>query len=291
MSTRATASMRHQQGVALVMALLLVAVVTVLASAILWRVDVWVTQVKMLRDARQAHRLVMGGVDWARSVVYERQRQRIRKDHLGEAWATRVPPIPVAGGEISGQMFDEQSKFNMAWLLSGDPYAWEQYERLLGALELPQALAVSLRSKLSGKASERVRYMGTASLEAIPGYTSEVIEKLGKYITLLPDTSSKLNVNTAPVELIYAIVPGLSFQQAKEIFDRRAASPFDYTPDFYTLLTGDVRDGFRTESISVRSDFFRVEVHATFGQGRASAVALLRRKPGTWPDVVWMKRP
>ncbi|MCB4365485.1 type II secretion system minor pseudopilin GspK [Hydrogenophaga taeniospiralis] len=291
MSIRAPASPRRQQGVALLMALLLVAVVTVLASAILWRVDIWVTQVKVLREARQAHRLVMGGVDWARSVLYERQHQRIRKDYLGEAWSTRVPPIPVAGGEISGQMFDEQSRFNMAWLLAGDPYAWEQYERLLRALELPPALAGALKSKLSGKVSERVRYMGPASLEGVPGYTPEVIEKLGKYITLLPNAHSKLNVNTAPLELIYAIVPGLSFEQAKAIFDRRAAAPFNHTPDFYTLLSGEVRDAFRTDSISVRSDFFRVEVHATFEQGRASAVALLKRKPGAWPDVVWMKRP
>lgn len=291
MSSRIQAPNRHQQGVALLMALLLVAVVTVLASAILWRVDIWVTQVKVLRDARQSHRLVMGGVDWARSVLYERQRQRVRKDHLSEAWATRVPPIPVAGGEISGQMFDEQAKFNMAWLLAGDPYAWQQYERLLRALELPPALAGSLRSALSGKVNERVRYMGTASLEAVPGYTREVIEKLGPYITLLPKTNSKLNVNTAPLELIYAIVPGLSFEQAKAIFDRRAEAAFEYTPDFYTLLSDEVRDTFRTDSISVGSDFFKVEVHATFEQGRASGVALLRRKPGAWPDVVWMKRP
>lgn len=280
-----------QHGAALVMALLLVAVVTVLASAILWRVDIWVTQVKVLRDARQAHRLVMGGVDWARSVLYDRQRQRINKDHLGEAWATRVPPIPVAGGEVSGQMFDEQARFNMAWLLAGDPYAWGQYERLLRALQLPPALAGSLKSALSGKVSERVRYMGTASLDGIPGYTPDVIEKLGKYITLLPNTQSKVNVNTAPLEVIYAIVPGLSFEDAKAIFDRRTAAPFNYTPDFYTLLRGEVRDSFRTDSVSVRSDFFRVEVHASFEQGRASAVALLRRKPGAWPDIVWMKRP
>lgn len=291
MSSRTQAPNRHQQGVALLMALLLVAVVTVLASAILWRVDIWVTQVKVLRDARQSHRLVMGGVDWARSVLYERQRQGVRKDHLSEAWATRVPPIPVAGGEISGQMFDEQARFNMAWLLAGDPYAWQQYERLLRALELPPALAGPLKSALSGKVNERVRYMGTASLEAVPGYSREVIEKLGPYITLLPKTDSRLNVNTAPLELIYAIVPGLSFEQAKAIVDRRAKAPFEYTPDFYTLLSGEVRDTFRTDSISVRSDFFKVEVHATFEKGRASAVALLRRKPGAWPDVVWMKRP
>lgn len=291
MSIRTHAPIQPQRGVALLMALLLVAVVTVLASAILWRVDIWVTQVKVLRDARQAHRLVMGGVDWARSVLYERQRQRVGKDHLGEAWATRVPPIPIAGGQISGQMFDEQSRFNMAWLLAGDPYAWEQYERLLRALELPPALAGALKSALSGKVQERVRYMGTASLEGIPGYTPEAIEKLGKYITLLPNVNSKLNVNTAPLELIYAMVPGLSFQQAKELFDRRSAAPFEFTPDFYTLLSGEVRDQFRTDSISVRSDFFRVEVHATVEQGRASAVALLRRKPGAWPEIVWMKRP
>lgn len=291
MSRRSPTSICRQQGVALVMALLLVAVVTVLASAILWRVDVWVTQVNVLRDARQAHRLVMGGVDWARSVLYDRQRKRIGKDHLGEAWATRVPPIPVAGGEISGQMFDEQARFNMAWLLVGDPYAWGQYERLLRALELPPALAGALRSALTGKVQERVRYMGTASLEGIPGYTPAVIDKLGKYITLLPNAQSKVNVNTAPLELIYAIVPGLSFEDAKAIFDRRTTAPFEYTPDFYTLLKGEVRDNFRTDSISVRSDFFRVEVHATFEQGRASAEALLKRKPGAWPDIVWMKRP
>ena len=280
-----------QRGAALVMALLLVAVVTVLASAILWRVDIWVTQVKVLRDARQAHRLVMGGVDWARSVLYERQRQRITKDHLGEAWATRVPPIPVAGGEISGQMYDEQAKFNMAWLLAGDPYAWGQYDRLLRALQLPPALAGALQSALSGKVNERVQYLGTASLQGIPGYTPQVIEKLDKYITLLPNQQSKLNVNTAPLELIYAIVPGLSFEQAKALYDRRSAAPFNYTPDFYTLLSSDVRDAFRTDSIAVRSDFFKVEVHATFEQGRASAVALLRRKSGAWPEIVWMKRP
>ena len=51
------------------MALLVVALATVLASTMIWRQDMWLRQVETRRDLAQARLLAIAGIDWARAVL------------------------------------------------------------------------------------------------------------------------------------------------------------------------------------------------------------------------------
>jgi len=101
-----------QGGAALIMALLVVALATVLASTMIWRQDMWLRQVETRRDLAQARLLAIAGIDWARAVLAEDARTS-STDHLGEPWATKVPAMPAEGGEIGGELADEQAKWNL----------------------------------------------------------------------------------------------------------------------------------------------------------------------------------
>ncbi len=286
--------LRRDRGVALLLALLVTALCAILASAVLWRVDLWLTQVEILHDARQAQRLALGGVDWGRSVLWERDRNRVSVDYLGEPWATRVPQIPVAGGEVGGQMFDEQARFNLASLpreSADDDAAWQAYGRLLEALGLPPALAAALRARLSPSATPRLILSGTGSLDGVPGYSGPVLERLRAFVTVLPETGTAVNVNTASAEVLAAMVPGLTPGDARAVIARRDVEPYINVGAFITRLPEAAQSRVKPDALAVRSRYFRVDTFAKFGRGRAALSALLQRQPGAWPSIVWMRTP
>lgn len=287
------------RGAVLLMVLLITALATILASAILWRVDLWLNQVEIMHDARQAQRLALGGVDWARMLLRERDENGITVDYLGEPWSTRVPPIPVAGGEAGGQMFDEQARFNLGALRPEAPAEdvnWQSFGRLLDVLGLPPGLAAALRARMS-EAGPRLRLTGVASLAGVPGYAPPVLARLRDFVTVLPpepaagQKPSAINVNTAPAEVLAAVTPGLTPAVARDLVAARAGRPFVSRRDFVNRLPQTLRDDVRYDAIAVRSDYFRVETFARFGRGRAVLSALLHRSPGHWPAIVWMRNP
>ncbi|MBB3291999.1 general secretion pathway protein K [Mitsuaria sp. BK045] len=286
--------LRPDRGVALLLALLVTALCAILASAVLWRVDLWLTQVEVLHDARQAQRLALGGLDWGRSVLWERDRNQVSVDYLGEPWATRVPQIPVAGGEVGGQMFDEQARFNLASLPragADDDAAWQAYGRLLEALGLPPALAAALRARLSPSATPRLILSGTGSLDGVPGYSAPVLERLRAFVTVLPETGTTVNVNTASAEVLAAMVPGLTPGDARAVIARRAVEPFINVGGFIARLPEAAQGRVKPDALAVRSRYFRVDTFAKFGRGRAALSALLQRQAGAWPSIVWMRTP
>jgi general secretion pathway protein K len=293
MSAPSLPANRTQCGAALLMALMITAVCATLASAVLWRVDQWLTQVETMHDARQAQRLALGGVDWGRSILWERDRDKIDVDYLGEPWSTRVPPIPVAGGEIGGQMFDEQARFNLASLkrnAAPDDFSWQCYARLLATLGLPPALAAALQERMASSATPRFVLSGVGSLAAVPGYSPTVITRLRGFVTLLPEATA-VNVNTASAEVLTAIVPGLTIDAARDLIAKRTTQPFVSKSGFASRLPESVRSGLKYDSISLYSQYFRVDTFSRFGRGRAAVSALLNRPPGQWPVIVWTRTP
>ena len=57
------------------------------------------------------------------------------------------------------------------------------------------------------------------SLLDVPGFTPEMVARLRPFVTVLPTTTA-VNMNTAPAEVIAAVVPGMSLSQCPGV--RRA---------------------------------------------------------------------
>ena len=88
----------HQQGAALLMAMLTVALVATLAAAGLWLQWRSIEVEAAERQRAQAHWLLLGALDWARIILREDARTagESGQDHLAEPWA-----VPLQEARLS----------------------------------------------------------------------------------------------------------------------------------------------------------------------------------------------
>jgi len=135
-----------QQGVAIVLAMGVVALAALTATSMVVSQSTWARQAELTAGHVQAQLLIQTGLDWSRALLRD-DRLASNVDHLGEPWALRLPPIPVDNGSLAGRIEDEQGKFNLNNLLRNgkvDPARLAQFRRLLSILGLPPALAGAL---------------------------------------------------------------------------------------------------------------------------------------------------
>jgi hypothetical protein len=109
----------RQRGVALITALLVVSLVTVIAVAMATRQHIDVRLTGNLVHGEQAYAYALAAESWARVIL---RRDDIQSDHdsLDEDWATALPPIAVEGGQVSGKIEDLQGRFNINNLVMPD---------------------------------------------------------------------------------------------------------------------------------------------------------------------------
>jgi hypothetical protein len=124
-------------------------------------------------------------------------------------------------------------------------------------------------------------------LLAVRGADAAAIERLLPFVGAV-DAPVTVNVNTAPPEVLAAVVGGLDAAGAATLVASRKASPFATVADFRARLP---RPDLVVDDtmIGVSSDWFEVSIEARQGDTLARARALLKRTPAarTWPVVVW----
>jgi general secretion pathway protein K len=247
------------------------------------------------------------GLHWARAILYDDGR-RSSTDHLGEAWAQAMPPTVVADTTVSGYIEDAQGRFNLNSLAVGgkqDPLARAVFARLLSNLGLPPELAESATDwideddeLISQNSAETDYYMAlqpryrpsslpygsVEELLRVRGFSPSILEKLRLFVIALP-TPATVNVNTASPELLSAVVPSLSLEQARRIAAERQRSPFTSTDQFLDSLPGSRSD--KISPLGVQSQFFLVSGAARQANTHYQVIALLQRQEARWPRIVW----
>ena len=299
-----------QRGAALTMALLVVALATTLSSMMLWRQDVWLMQVESQRDLAQTRLIADAGIEWARAVLAFDARTS-SFDHVGEPWAVKVPPSRVEGGEIGGEMTDEQGKWNLNNLLSGDgtisQKEQEVFRRLLRLLELPPALASTLADWLdadsvsSSDGAEDAYYLALSppyrsanrllsdvdGLLRVRGFNAAVVERLRAHVTALPGYH-RVNMNTASAMVLAALVPDLSLSEVQQLLVQRKNIPFRDFTDFRTRLPRPEIAAYSAQ-LYTRSRYFSVRIRARYERISVVTEALLDRQGIDWPAIVWQR--
>lgn len=301
--------MRNQRGVAIVLAMGVVALAAMAASAILVSQSTWARQRQLSSEHAQALLVMQAGVDWVRAVLSDDRRHNA-VDHLGEPWALRLPPMPVDNGELAGHIEDQQGTFNLNNMVSAGRIDMEQFEafkRLLNLLDLPADIAVALADWMDS--DSEVQPLGGAEdafylsldppylaanrplldieeLIKVRGFDAPVLARLRPYVSALPVTTT-LNVNTASAEVLAAVIKGLDLAAARDLIAQRERAYFRDASDFRVRLPKGVDLGGTT--ISVSSDYFLASLRVSFGGARASGQALLSRPDTNWPKVLWCK--
>ncbi|HUQ50580.1 MAG TPA: type II secretion system minor pseudopilin GspK, partial [Gammaproteobacteria bacterium] len=136
---------RQQSGVALVMAVLVVAIGTMIAVNLMWEGTLDLRRAEAALASDQGLLYVQGAEAWAADILREDLVDSPDSDHLGELWAVELAPLPVDGGTITGRLEDLQGRFNLNNLIGADgkenQLARRQFERLLNSVEIDPQLA------------------------------------------------------------------------------------------------------------------------------------------------------
>jgi len=301
----------RERGIAIVLALSVVAMAAMVAAAIMVSQSTWARQLELTAEHVQARAVLQAGADWARAVLSD-DRRLSNVDHLGEPWALRLPPMPVENGELVGKIEDQQGLFNVNNLVSEGKVNVAQlahFQRLLATLGLPDALAYTLVDWIDDDSqpqpqggAEDAYYLAldppylTANrplidvdeLALVAGFDVSVRARLRPYVTALPG-STAVNVNTAPPEVLAAVIDGLDLGNAQAMVAQRDRAYFRDTGDFTKRLPRDAVAA--AGDISVSSDYFLASLRVTIGDAQARGRALLSRSgTGTgWPIVIWRK--
>ena len=312
MAVSAAGLSSKQRGVALITALLVVALATVAAVAMASRQQLDVRRTANLLDGDQAYAYAQAVEGWARMILNRDDTKEV--DALDDAWAQRLPPISVPGGQIDGFISDLQGRFNLNNLASADGQISEvdlqYFIRLLRALQINETLALAVVDWVDQDFETRFPdgaeddyYLGTdlpyraanhpfqsiSELRLVKGVDAEVWNALAPYVSALPERTS-LNINTAAAPLLQALHEDLSPQIAEQLVETRGEAGYD---DFNVFLQQDVFAGKEMAvNIGVVSQYFLVRAEVTIGTARSrlfsiaergsTGTRILARTQGTW---------
>jgi general secretion pathway protein K len=125
-----------------------------------------------------------------------------------------------------------------------------------------------------------------AELARIRGFNRDIRARLRPFVTALPSFTT-VNVNTAPPEVLAAIVEGLGIGNARTLTLQRARAHFRDQADFLNRLPQGA--GGEESDIGTSSNYFLATLSVAIGEAQAEGVVLLNRDEGGWPAIVWRK--
>lgn len=298
-----------QRGVAIVLAMGVVALAAIAATAIMVSQSTWSRQTELTAAQLQAQAVLQAGADWARAVLSDDLRIS-RVDHLGEPWALRLPAMQVENGELVGHIEDQQGLFNLNNVVSEGKLSVVQlarFRRLLAILGLPDELADALVDWIDEdgqpqprQGAEDAYYLALdppyltanrpltdlSELALVRGFDAGVRARLRPYVTALPRFTA-VNVNTAPPEALAAVIEGLELRDAQVLVAQRDRVYYRSVDDFVNRLPRGAQAA--ASDISVNSSYFLATLRVTIGGAQARGAALLARGASGWPAIVWRK--
>jgi len=127
-------------------------------------------------------------------------------------------------------------------------------------------------------------------LLAIPGFTPEAVEKLRNLVIFLPQGGTSLNINTAPVEVLAAVIENISTSDAAVIVATRTTASFRSKETIANQLPGIPTVG--SNNIDVYSNYFLVNGRVKLNRAALQIQALMKRTgrgPSAKTQLVWIR--
>lgn len=239
-----------QRGVALIVALLVVALATILIAALLDRGELAVARTRNQLRLAQAQSYMEGLEAYAARVLVQSQAQG-GVDSNSSPWAIPLPSTAVPEGRISATMRDLNGCFNINNLVgtngAADPIWTALFTQLLKALKLDPGLtqvAVDwMLASPTGSAANgdgfylaqpipyrtaRQYFLHVSELRLLRGVDGDVYAKLAPNVCALPQ-GTKINVNTATIPVLMTLADGMTEQQAQRLWQNGHANFPDST--------------------------------------------------------------
>lgn len=302
----------RQQGVALITAVLVVALATVLAVEVGFNGHLDQRRAMTTFALDQGFQVALGAEAWAADILQTDGRDS-KTDDFTELWATPIPPIPIDGGEVQGQLEDLQGRFNLNNLVRVEDGRYvrsdvdvARLERLLDLLQLETKWANLIADWIDSDTQEHfpdgaedgvytsqappyrtanMPITRTSELLALVDFGIERYRRLEPFVAALP-IGTKINLCTAPLEVLDALIENnTEFSTNREgNADLREQRCFPTLDEFkkgpMSRLPADEQQALE-EIIDERSAFFRANVWVTIGTTQLSLYSLLHRADQT----------
>jgi general secretion pathway protein K len=240
--------MSHQRGAALLIALLAVALAAALAVGLIDDQRRTLARTQALTDAERSWQFARGLEGLAADWVRRARRGEVPDALLDGRWSA---PFAVPGGSVRVRLLARSDRFNLNALAATDPAeaeaARQGLQRLLLALDLDPDLADALYARLrSGGTPLRMIHISEA--RSVAGWTPSAEARLTDFVTVLPDPSSRIDVNSASAEVLAARIPELSLEAARRIQAQRPYARIEDLrahPDLRALASIELNDRVR----------------------------------------------
>jgi len=289
-----------QRGIALITVLLVVALATFTAVAMTTRQQLDIRRTANVINGEQAYLYALGGESWVKRILL-RDAKNSSIDSLNEVWATRLPALPIPGGSLQAQLEDLQSRFNLNNLVKEGQASPEDivlFEGLLGVLDLSPSLAQvvvdwidsdqeirypngaednTYLTKTPAYRTSNTLFSSPSEIRLLSGFDNDSYQKLLPYISTLP-IRTQINVNTAPLPILMALVKELSETDARALIAARDEKPFESVQDF---MVHDALAGLQVDAkkLSVSSAYFLFTAQVQIDRARAQLNSVLHRLP------------
>ena len=307
----------NREGMALLTVLLLVAVMSVVAIAVLDDVRFSVRRATNAETQAQAQWYASGAEALARGQVARLTAANLARTPLEPQWNGRRLGFPIEGGLISAVVTDGQACFNLNSVVEGfgedlmaRPLGIAQFLALGRAVGAPdsrmRAVADALTDWLDADGASRPlggedgAYAGLATpyrtggvmlaevseLRAVKGVDAGLYARLRPYVCALPTSRlSPLNLNTLTPEqaplLMMLTDNGLGPDAARGVIARRPKSGWPDAAAFWAqpALAGVEVPAEVRDQVGVQTRYFNLRIDIDHGGGRAVRTALLHAQP------------
>jgi general secretion pathway protein K len=297
---------KKQQGVALIMVLLAMALIVMLASGMTQQQSIRVFKAGHYLAQQQGQSIALGAEAFARQILVrdfeEDKEDSLMVDSLDEFWAMNAAILPLDdNGVAEVQIDDLGGRINLNDLVSAtgqvDPVTKDRLARLLIALGVtgisvdalvdwidPNDETVSAYGAEDGQylmaepgfRAANQPFVSVSELRLIEGMTEEIYVVVRPHVTTLPVSGIGINVNTATAEVLMSLHEELTTAQAASILEKREEERFENLQDFLALpeFAG---LGLKPAGLVLQTRFFEVVSRITYDNRVVNMVSTVFR--------------
>ncbi len=301
--------MKQQQGIALITILVMVALATILAATIVKRQANTAENTAYLMRQNQSLLYAKSAEAFFSELLVDDANNAGTVDHLQENWAKPMPAFPVEDGFVSGTLQDESGKFNLNSLVNDEgvanPQAKLWFEKLLLRVGLPEKLSEAVidwqdadNETIGGMGAENSYYQGlpqgylaanskfhsVEELKLVRGFEGQKYLQIVDYVSALPTSDSKVNVNTAPAMVLASLDPKLDIKAVEQALQKRQANleHFSNINDLWAIepfkqVNPDVQSQVNA-LLGVQSNYFKAKVEVLLSERKRQFSSDLVRK-------------
>lgn len=302
--------LRNQNGMALLLVLLIVALLSALVIEFSFSTLVDLRATETFRDRTKAYYLARGGIEAARTILQEDTNDF---DHPAEFWGSPLANIPAGDGDVSITITDLSGRLNVNFVADNSGNPLPGYHRFVTLCEeillLDQLQAQELADSLvywfntdKTKTTPDDTYYASLNppyqrrgeklttldeLRLIKGFDAARLEKLMPYLRVVGD--EPINVNTASAAVLYAWQFSAAEGNVQVIFDRQdivALVEYRQQSAYQVLADLSLAEGigerwsaaWLQHSVGVTGSIYQVLSRGRINQGTRYATAIVRKQ-------------